>query len=222
MCHKSFVTQSTSIHSRVTLGDDINFCTKNLLGEKVMAKGNAKSGNKPAQTTPATPSSTPSSSQALQEAHEKIVNLEENVNTLTQEKDTLTQEKDTLTQQKSSLSGQVIMLTNEKSSLVTQIEEKEQAIEDLRSAMDKAASDAAKELDSAMKAKDEELASLLSWKSSHSLKIMGATVGSIIIVAGVAYVVKRFLLSGSAEDVEDALVAETPDGAVELELVSNY
>ena len=215
MCHKSFVTQSTSIHSRVTLGDDINFCTKNLLGEKVMAKGNAKSGNKPAQTTPATPSSTPSSSQALQEAHEKIVNLEENVNTLTQE-------KDTLTQQKSSLSGQVIMLTNEKSSLVTQIEEKEQAIEDLRSAMDKAASDAAKELDSAMKAKDEELASLLSWKSSHSLKIMGATVGSIIIVAGVAYVVKRFLLSGSAEDVEDALVAETPDGAVELELVSNY
>ena len=42
-------------------------------------KGNAKSGNKQAQTNPATPSSTLASSQALQEATDRINLLQENL-----------------------------------------------------------------------------------------------------------------------------------------------
>ena len=232
-------------------------------------KGNAKSGNKQAQTNPATPSSTLASSQALQEATDRINLLQENLliakdnlkdqrekNKTLEEaiiihaekledaevkledaevkladfKDNLADAKDKLEKAENAVKKAADLNVTQAAEIKRINDERQVAFEEhseemknLQAQIAFAKRAAQDELAEEMKKRDEEYEQLCSWKSSHSLKIMGATVGTIIVIAGTAYLVKRFLLSGSAEEVEDGnLVAETTDGNVELELVSNY
>ena len=80
----------------------------------------------------------------------------------------------------------------------TTSQETTQEIESLKQQLEQATSRSAgiqQELDNVTKEKAE----LTKWNSKHNLKVAGAVVGAIVIIAGVAYVVRRLLANGEAE-----------------------
>lgn len=83
-------------------------------------------------------------------------------------------------------------------SVNTTSQEDAQQIETLKQQLEAATSrntGIQQELDNAVKEKAE----LTKWNSKHTLKVAGAVVGAIVIIAGVAYVVRRLLSNGEAE-----------------------
>lgn len=83
-------------------------------------------------------------------------------------------------------------------SLNTTSQENSQEVETLKQQLEAATSrntGIQQELDNAVKEKAE----LTKWNSRHNLKVAGAVVGAIVIIAGVAYVVRRLLSNGEAE-----------------------
>jgi len=147
-----------------------------------------------------------------------IDTLKKEIEQLKQQLKTSNEGKTTMSKEMEALKKQIEQLKKdlkEARDINTSKEEAKQEIESLRTKL-KAAQDDGNEAKQQLDKQKEELLAVTKWNSKHTMKVAGAVVGMIVLVAGVAYIVRRVLSNGEAE-----VEAIDTEAAPELSVV-NY